>query len=68
MEIPFQPIVERKPNPYGVGMIARRAVDIQTITEEMADPSAAITKRLQDTQPLPVSPVQPGADLQAGYL
>lgn len=74
MELPFQPrrIVER--NPYGTGMVRRVIVDIDTIVDESADPSAAIGKAARNMPPiLPVTgmtieKVPRGQDLRAGYL
>ncbi len=55
MEMPYPPIVERRSNPYGPGIIVRRTVDIDLIASEMANPAAVIAEKAKTT-PLVIEP------------
>ena len=59
MEMPFPLRREQRPSPTGVGKVTRHYVDIELITDEMADPSRAIRNRAI-AQGLPVDMAQLG--------
>lgn len=60
----YPPIIERRPNPHGPGIIVRRTVDIQRITDEMAVPTAVISEQAKNGS----LPIDPKNDTRQGYL